>query len=370
MIEERYNRLMEGLGPSQELVQQTLAGARKRKLQPGAWKPVMVCVLCVMMVAGAALWRVLETAATQSQSASQPDATAAPLQPSADVSERITVTPGTPFIIVEDYTFYPPDKAGQLCFPFEVAGAGVNASTYVYASPPEYPGLIHAGTSFQRDYIPEKEGTVNAAIRMRLAEGVSTDALTGTVMLTVNEISLCSQHEAVTHHNLLLSDVPKAQEETRTVVQHYVRAVLEDGSYGPPYALDPQETQLLVPGEPVIQLSGGMAITAIGFDHTSGALIVQARIPLSLPEGSTCNVMLTPVEDDSGSSNSGWVHWQKERPWYDEDNGCRYVEFIFLNVNRSNYAGYSLRTFTHPIDEIITGPWILTYDLDAIENAD
>ncbi|MBQ7850364.1 MAG: hypothetical protein IJ343_11615 [Clostridia bacterium] len=370
MFEERYNRLMEGLEPSQELVKQTITEAGQRKPQTGAWKPVIVCMLCVMMVAGAALWRVMHTVAAHNQHASQPDDTAVLLQPSDDASERITVTPGTPYFIGENHPLFHPDQEGQLCFPFEVSGSGVNGSTCVYTDFPEYPGLINAGSSFQRDYSPESEGTVNAAIRMRLADGVSPESLTGTLTLLVNEVTLCSQHEAITHHDLLLSNVPKSREETRTVVQHYGRTVLEDGSYGPLHALDPQETQVLIPGDPFIELSGGMAVTAIGFEHKTGYLVVQVRIPLSLPEGSTCNVMLTPVEDGTGSSNGGWVHWHRERPWYDEANGYRYVEFIFMSANRSNYTNYSLRTFAHPIDEIITGPWILTYDLDAIENAD
>lgn len=370
MLEERYNNLMEGVVPSPELVQRTLRATRPHRKQTGAWKPMLVIALCVVMVVGAAAWRVIHTAATQNQPTSQSDTNPGPPPSAGDTTERITVTPGTPYFIGEDHPFYPPDKAGQLCFPYEVTGSGVNGFTEVYADPPEYPGLIHAGASFYRDYATEKEGTTNAAIRMRLAEGISADSLTGTVTLNVNIVTLCSQHEAITHHDLLLIDVPKAHEETRTVVQYYGRTVQEDGSYGPLHALDPQETQLLVPGEPIVELADGMAITAIGFEQKFGHLVVQVRIPLALPEGSTCNVMLTPVEDGTGSSDSGWVHWNRERPWYDEANGYRYVEFIFADANRSNYTNYSLRTFTHPIDEIITGPWTLTYDLDAIETPD
>ena len=51
MLEERYNRMMESVEPSQELVRRTKDAAQPRKVQTGAWKPVMVCVLCVMMVA-------------------------------------------------------------------------------------------------------------------------------------------------------------------------------------------------------------------------------------------------------------------------------------------------------------------------------
>lgn len=77
MFEERYNRMMESVEPSQELVRRTKDAAQSRKVKTGAWKPVMVCVLCVMMVAGAAMWRVVHEPDT-SQVAAQPTPTAAP----------------------------------------------------------------------------------------------------------------------------------------------------------------------------------------------------------------------------------------------------------------------------------------------------
>lgn len=370
MFEERYNRMIESVEPSQELVRRTKKAAQPRKAQAGAWKPVVVCVLCVMMMAGAALWKVMHTAASTSQPASQPDTTEMPPQSTDDVTERITVTAGQPYIIGEGAQTSSFGEEGELCFPLIVTGDGINSSTYFHLDPPVHPGLIHTRTAFRRDYAPDEDGTAYPSIHMRLADGVAVEDLTGTVVLLVQEISLCSQHEAITHHDLRLGDVPIAREETRTVVQYYGRTIQEDGSYGPLHALDPQETQLLVPGDPIVELSGGMAITAIGFDSQSGHLVVQARIPLSLPEGSTCNVGLTPVEDGTGSSDGGWIHWSRERPWYDEENGYRYVEFVFWGINRANYTDYSLRTYSHPVDEIVTGPWTLTYDLDSLQNAD
>lgn len=366
MLEERYNNMMEGVELSPELVQRTLRATRPHRKQTGAWKPMLVIALCVVMVVGAAAWRITQIAHLANHPASQ----ATDPESSIDPADRFTVTPGTPYIIGEGTPDSAFGEAGDLCFPLIITGDGLNSSTYFVIEPPVHPGLIHAGTAFRQNYAPDEEGTAYPSIRMRLADGIAVEDLTGTVTMCLKEISLCSQHEAITHHALDLSTVPLAREETRTVVQYYGRTVQEDGSYGPLHALDPQETQLLVPGEPIVELAGGMAITAIGFEQKSGHLVIQARIPLSLPGGSTCNVLLTPVEDGTGSSDGGWVHWNRERPWYDEANGYRYVEFIFADANRSNYTNYSLRTFTHPIDEIITGPWTLTYDLDAIETPD
>ena len=370
MIDERYNNMMKDVEPSQELVQRTLRAGKRQHPPAEAWKPMLVIALCVMMVAGAAAWRVMHTTDSGSQPASQPDTTDAPSQPASDATERITVTSGKPYIIGEGAQDPSFGEEGELCFPMVVTGDGINSSTCFYFDTPEYPGLIHTRTAFRREHAPDEEGTAHPSIHMRLADGVAVGDLTGTVVLSLTEISLCSQHEAITHHDLLLGEVPIAREETRTVVQYYGRTIQEDGSYGPLHALDPQETQLLVPGEPIVELAGGMAITAIGFEQKSGHLVIQARIPLSLPGGSTCNVLLTPVEDGTGSSDSGWRHCYRERPWYDETNGYRYVEFIFMSVNRVNYTRYSLRTVAHPIDEIVTGPWTLTYDLDAIKKPD
>lgn len=77
MLEKRYNNLMAGVEPSQELVQRTLRAARQRRKQTGAWKPILVIALCVVMVAGAAAWRVMHAPDT-SHIAAQPTPTASP----------------------------------------------------------------------------------------------------------------------------------------------------------------------------------------------------------------------------------------------------------------------------------------------------
>lgn len=61
MFEDRYNNMMEGVEPSPELVQRTLRAGKSRQSQPAAWKTVLVAALCVLLVAGAAAWRVLHT---------------------------------------------------------------------------------------------------------------------------------------------------------------------------------------------------------------------------------------------------------------------------------------------------------------------
>ncbi len=77
MLEERYNNLMEGVEPSPELVQRTLRAARPHRKQTGAWKPMLVIALCMVMVVGAAAWRVMHTPDT-SHVAAQPTPTASP----------------------------------------------------------------------------------------------------------------------------------------------------------------------------------------------------------------------------------------------------------------------------------------------------
>ena len=73
MLEERYNNLMEGVEPSPELVQRTLRAARPHRSQTGAWKPVLVIALCVVMVVGAAAWRVMNTGIIPPETASTND---------------------------------------------------------------------------------------------------------------------------------------------------------------------------------------------------------------------------------------------------------------------------------------------------------
>ncbi|MBQ2953963.1 MAG: hypothetical protein IJE07_10510 [Clostridia bacterium] len=84
MLEERYERMMEDVAPAPELVQRTLKAAQPHRAHAGAWKPVLIIALCVLMVAGAAAWRVM-SAPDVSQVAAQPTPTVAPT-PMADPS--------------------------------------------------------------------------------------------------------------------------------------------------------------------------------------------------------------------------------------------------------------------------------------------
>ena len=306
MLEERYNNLMEGVEPSPELVQRTLRTARTRRRQTGAWKPVLVIALCVVMVVGAVAWRVMNTGIIPPETASTNDTpTILP------VSDELTLS-------VSDVTLVDEHK---LSFILTVQGNLIDPQTRIDY---DIEGIhkIH-GSCYTLDPMPEQPDNVNRyQITLENKERpILLDAADTAELRIWRYTSGDTQSDQI--HTVDWSTLPDTL---------------------------PEECSPLIP------LGGEVAVVGLSFSEEDG-LTVLLRWPDTSLESTHGHPQLLLKESNDWPDD--FIVWNTYQ--YVAD-GYIYHRTTF-QVTRSELESLNLVTFTSLAGKEITGDWAITIDL-------
>lgn len=309
MLEERYNNMMEGVEPSPELVQRTLRAARPHRSQTGAWKPVLVIALCVVMVVGAAAWRVMNTGIIPPETASTNDTpTILP------VSDELTLS-------VSDVTLVDEHK---LSFILTVQGNLIDPQTRIDY---DIEGIhkIH-GSCYTLDPMPEQPDNVNRyQITLENKERpILLDAADTAELRIWRYTSGDTQSDQI--HTVDWSTLPDTL---------------------------PEECSPLIP------LGGEVAVVGLSFSEEDG-LTVLLRWPDTSLESTHGHPQLLLKESNDWPDD--FIVWNTYQ--YVAD-GYIYHRTTF-QVTRSELESLNLVTFTSLAGQEITGDWAITIDLTAL----
>lgn len=309
MLEERYNNMMEGVEPSPELVQRTLRADRPHRSQTGAWKPVLVIALCVVMVVGAAAWRVMNTGIIPPETASTNDTpTILP------VSDELTLS-------VSDVTLVDEHK---LSFILTVQGNLIDPQTRIDY---DIEGIhkIH-GSCYTLDPMPEQPDNVNRyQITLENKERpILLDAADTAELRIWRYTSGDTQSDQI--HTVDWSTLPDTL---------------------------PEECSPLIP------LGGEVAVVGLSFSEEDG-LAVLLRWPDTSLESTHGHPQLLLKESNDWPDD--FIVWNTYQ--YVAD-GYIYHRTTF-QVTRSELESLNLVTFTSLGGQEITGDWDITIDLTAL----
>ncbi len=340
MFEERYEQAVQQEHPSEALIQDTLTKIEKQAHRPPRL-PAGMRLAAALVTALAIIVVGVRWAVPHSDVTDQPEAL--PTETIHPLAEQYTVQAGTPLL--------GRDKA--ITIPFSVTGPGINAHTNLYFSP-------SFNTSITRDYEKDyaADPTIEGEMRLWMDGGFSTGDNGFNLILSLKSISLCADHQRVTHHDFDLSAQPLSIELRGKQLLNPPRYNLpSDVSFA-----EPAMTYYLTPGEMLLDLGHGIGITAIAYDHMH-RLVIQACVPRSLPSGSYYWDNLESIADGT------WLYPEEVRVWYDDDLEYAYIESVYEGVTRENVSEYRLNTTCHPVDAIIEGPWELKVDLSDVQPA-
>lgn len=309
MIDERYNRMMEGVEPSQELVQQLLRTAQPRRSQRGAWKPVLIIALCMVMVAGAAAWRVWHTGTVP------PETVTSNATPSIlPVSDALTLS-------VSDVTLVDEHK---LSFILTVQGNLIDPQTRIDY---DIEGIhkIH-GSCYTLDPMPEQPDNVNRyQITLENKERpILLDAADTAELRIWRYTSGDTQSDQI--HTVDWSALPDTL---------------------------PEECSPLIP------LGGEVAVVGLAFSDADGLTVLLRWPDTSLESTHGHPQLLLKESNDWPEKFIVWNTYQ-----YNAD-GYIYHRTTF-QVTRSELESLNLVTFTSLAGQEITGDWAITIDLSTL----
>ncbi len=356
MFEKRYERAASAIHPPEALVRRTLekiaADDRHPALIPAGLRRIAAFVAALVLVVFAVRLALPQDDVTH-------PASSTPLSRPPEAAGYV-FTPGTPYL----------DEEGRLVTPFSVTGAGVNAYTQILLRdttvlfPHPHPNATRFAPETQPDYGKDyaADPTLDAQFQLSRDDGFTPENTELTFTFNLERITLCSDHRWVIHDTFDLSAQPLTIEQRKALIlnptQYY-------------YFLDTPDpdhramTYFLTPGEPLLDLGRGAAITAIGYNHQHN-LVVQARVPADWLTGSYYFEML---ETDTGGETE-WLFASETRVWHDDALQYAYIESVYDDVTKENVADYRLNTIVHPVDQIIEGPWTLTFDLTRLNFPD
>lgn len=314
MLEERYNRMMAQVEPSDALVRKTLAAARPGPRQPSARRALLLAALCVLVVALPVLWKVLTTLPEPPKVTSadpMPTFTALPVRP---LSDELTLT-------VSDVQW---EDDATLTFLLTMRGDKVDASTEFDFTTEGLP--LYMSTSKRIDPI----------------EGQPENELRRKIILTLSE-----------DERLWRGKIPE------TLPLHINRYTSGNTSYERLHDIDwaAFEYTLEEAGSPIIDLGGGMSITGIGFNQDEH-LTVQIRVPADAKEP-THSLPLVLVEKEDGKLKTDFYPWTSNQQYVGDFIYCT----TSMSVTREQLDGVTLATNTFIAGETIYGDWSVTVDI-------
>lgn len=311
MFEERYERMMEGVEPSPELLQRTLQAGKARRTRTAAWKPVLVAALCVLLVAGAAAWRVMNTGSTPLPVTTRNDVPA--IRPASD---ELTLS-------ISDVTLV---SEHELTFILTLQGDQLDPLTSI-----DYrlEGLRYAGSSY---------------MLLEPSEGQPSDVQRFLFTLTRDDRPILEGAE----DTLQLSIPWYTSGDTQTETIHDI-----DWS-------TVTAAELPRVGSPLIPLGGDVALTALAYTEADG-LSVQLRWPQDSCETTMAFPQL--VRADTGEYPDKFIPWATTQ--YTAEGYI--LHNTTFQVTRSELADLRLITYTSLTGRVITGDWRTTIDLTALK---
>lgn len=336
MFEQRYRQMNARLHPDESLIQATLAASRQTKRIVGLPKRLAVALCCLLLIltTGTAiasnfdLTPILERFFPDTAK----DFSAINL---SDTEQGITMTvlqanltvDGNVELLIE----FSGDRIDDSAFPHF-------NSTPVYAS---NQGMV------------EEYDKPNAILWRQRGYADHADWFTadGLFTITMDGISLGRHFHPTIHQELDLTTLPIAAPFANSVTTWS--------------ALDTkEETQThLVPGQPIIEMEKGMAITAFGFTK-DGLFVIQTRSPMDLLAGEGVGACLVPkdrAEDDWQS----WGLFTDTHVWFDESGVYYYCDNVYP-VTAGELGSYLLRTYYYTVEEVLEGDWTVTIDVNHL----
>ena len=337
MFEQRYKQLNEHRRPSEALIRETLSAARPRKHTAWPSRRWMIVICCfALLTTGTAIAGTFDFTPLLERlfPDTAKDFSAVRL---SDTEQGITMT-----VMQANLT-----EEGHVELLIEFSGEGIDDSVlpYFYSAPL---------SSSSQDMIPEYDQPHASLWRHRgYADSQDPDWFTdnGLYTVTMHRISLGRQFFPILHEDLDLTALPIADAFEHTAVALHETNV------------DETSRMCLVPGEPIITLDKGMAITALGFTE-DGRLVIQTRSPTDLLAGESVGVCLVP----QGYAEDDWQHWvmrTEAYTWIDESNAYCYCENIFP-VTAGELGSYMLRTYYYTVEEVLEGSWTVTIDVNNL----
>lgn len=309
MFEERYNRMMESVEPSQELVRRTKEAAQPCKAQAGAWKPVVVCVLCVMMMAVPVLWKVIHTS-LEPHDVVISDNPSDPAPVNSPPSDELTLS-------VSDVKW---ESSTELTFILTIRGDKVDALTEIDF---DVENLWPSGGSYF------------------VAERTKDQADNEQRFQITREIDPKYQH------TLPESLILRVTRYTSGNIQY---DTVHDIDW------DTFEYSLARSGSPIIDLGGDMFITGLGFNE-DGWLTIQIQKPYHAAEPTHS----FPVLDNIATPQMTMEFFPWRINQYTEGDYEYYNTAI--SVTRDELGGTQLITYTRIAGETILGDWSVSIDL-------
>lgn len=313
MLEERYNRMMAQVEPSDALVRKTLAAARPGQRQPSARRALLLAALCVLVVALPVLLKVLTTLPEPPEVTSAsplPTFTALPVRPLSD--ELLLSASDAQW---EDDT--------TLTFLLTMRGDKVDSSTEFDSMTEGFP-LSHE----TYESIEPVEGQPESEKRMKFIITLDKDKL-----LRNSEIP-----QALTLRITRYTSGNTYSEEVHDI---------DWSAYEGPVAHT---------GAPIIELGSGMSISGIGFNQNDWPTI-QVRKPRGAELPTHCYPIFDHKTDPTKSM--GYIPWRMDQ--YSEGDYIYYNTAV--NISREELADYIFSTHTYITGETIYGDWSVTVDI-------
>lgn len=348
MYKDAFHRLNESVEASERLIQHTLQAAEQRashkQIRPWQLAGALAAALCVLVAAV-----LLQRPAPKDLVASNgelPTATGGFLPLSStrpDAAQELSITAGAATIT----------ENGVISIPITVKGACIQDHVRLDFSHDN--SLLSPADGQDQFPQPANEGLFTFAKNYKLAEGKELDDLNGHVNFSVDTVILVDVKEAL-HRDILLSTLPMAEYETSAVIA--TNPSPEGGGAREVHGH-------LVPGEPLIDLGHGCAVSAIGFNEQN-QLVVQLRMPAELPWESTCGAFITPSATAQWDWNS-LTPWDAYLGWWDDDLSCIYRDFTFAQISPTKLDDIRLATKADPVIAEIKGPWALSAALPTAE---
>ncbi len=309
MLEERYNNLMEGVELSPELVQRTLRATRPHRTNVISWKPVLICVLCVMIVAVPVLWKLLHTA-SEPHDIVVSDSPSEPMLVNSPPSDELTLS-------VSDLVW---EDESTLSFILSIRGDKVDSLT---------------------------ECDWNA-------EGIWTAGSSSHIMERTEDQPDNEQRFQITQ----TIDLEHQRTLPESIIMHVTRYTSGNAQYETSHEIDWSTFPYILEayGSPIIDLGGDMYITGLGFDE-DGYLTIQIREPLHAEHPThSLPILEFPHDTERRKNTYPWTTHQR----YIDDH--EYFTTT-ISIRREELEGAQLITWTQIAGETILGDWTVTIDL-------
>lgn len=310
MLEERYNRMMAQVEPSDALVRRTLAAARPSPRHASTRKALLLTALCVLVVALPVLWKVLHTLPEPPRVTSAnplPTFTALPVKPPSD---ELTLSASD--AQWEDDT--------TLTFLLTMRGDKVDSTT-------EFDSLTEGFPLSHETYesLDPVEGQPENEKRMKFIITPDKDKLLRNSKLPETLTLRVSRYTSGNTYTEKVRDIDWA-------------------AYDGPI----ERT-----GRPIMALGGGMSISGIGFNE-NGWLTIQVRKPRSAELPTHCYPIFAHRTDPLKSM--GYLPWRMDQ--YSEGDYIYYNTAV--SIPREELADYIFSTHTYLAGETIRGDWSVT----------